>query len=243
MAPCHASNDLLIGGPVSRIEQPSERAFAAFLRRHAPLGLVAGSGGLRAHQAVNLEAAWAALRRHWPAAAGPPPYWALAWPGARALSSYLLGQPAEVRGRRVLELGCGGALAAIAAARAGAREVLALDLDPLACRAAAANAAANGLQIEVRACDALAQPADPGWEVVLAADLWYERFLAPRATAWLREAAARGARVLIGDVGRAYSPRAGVQLLQRVELTDQHGTERGNRLHALVSALGPSMRV
>jgi hypothetical protein len=60
------------------------------------------------------------------------------------------------------------------------------------------------------------------WDVVLAADLWYERFGAGRATAWLRECAARGARVLIADVGRAYAPRAGLEWLQHVEVADPH---------------------
>lgn len=204
---------------------------------------MAGCAGIRLHQAAGLDAAWAALRQHWPAAAGPPPYWAIAWPGARALARYLTDRPEVVRGRRVLELGCGGALAALAAARAGASRVLALDIDPLAGRVAAANAAANDLPFETRVCDALAQPAEPVWDVVLAADLWYERFLAPRATAWLQGCAARGARVLIGDVGRAFSPRRGLELLQCVELTDSHGTERGERLLARVSALGPGVRV
>lgn len=179
------------------------------------------------------------MRLLWPPTAGPPPYWAIAWPGARALACYLLNQPAAVRGLRVLEVGCGGALVAIAAARAGACKVLALDVDPLACRAAAANAAANGLNLEVRTADALAQPADATWDVVLAADLWYERFLARRATTWLQECADRGARVLIGDVGRAYLPRGGLQVLRRIELTDFHGTERDGRLEAFVAALVP----
>lgn len=228
---------------VSRTEGPSGLAFAAFMRRHAPLVPLAGGAGIHLHQATNLDAAWLALRRRWPASAGAPPYWAIAWPGARALASHLLDHPAAVRGLRVLEVGCGGALGAIAALRAGAREVTALDIDPLACRAAMANALANEVDLEVRRCDVLEQPADPAWDVVLAGDLWYERFLAQRATTCLHDCAARGMCVLIGDVGRAYLPRGSMKTLQLIEIADSHGTERAGRLHALVAALMPAMRV
>lgn len=228
---------------MSCVLRPTDAAFAAFLRRHAPLGPVAECPGIRLHQAADLEAVWAALRRCCPGAAGPPPYWAIAWPGARALASHLLDRAGELRGARVLELGCGGALAAIAAARAGAGQVQVLDIDPLAGRAAAANAAANGVRLDVRVGDAFAQPAEPAWDVVLAADLWYERFLGPRATAWLRACAAGGARVLVGDNGRAFSPRAGLELLQCIDVADAHGTERGERVQVRVSVLKPGIRV
>ncbi len=53
---------------------------------------------------------------------------------------------------RVLDLGTGSGILAIAAARLGAARVLALDIDPLAVRAARENAAANGVAtgIDVR---------------------------------------------------------------------------------------------
>lgn len=210
---------------------------------HAPLASPAGVAGILVHQACTVEAAWEALRERWPDAAGPPPYWAVAWPGARALAAHILERPCAVAGLRVLEVGCGGALASIAALRSGAREVVAIDVDPLACRAALANAAANGVALEARTGDAWSVPTQGAWDVVLAADLWYERFGAGRATAWLRECAARGARVLIADVGRAYAPRAGLEWLQHVEVADPHGTERGSRVQAWVAALLPTVRV
>jgi ribosomal protein L11 methyltransferase len=48
-------------------------------------------------------------------------------------------------GMRVLDLGCGSGILAIAAARLGAAHVLALDLDPLAVKATRENAEANGV--------------------------------------------------------------------------------------------------
>ena len=47
------------------------------------------------------------------------------------------------------------------------------------------------------------------WDVVLAADLWYERFMAGRVTSWLRLVSQQQTRVLLGDLGRAYFPRSG----------------------------------
>ncbi len=49
-------------------------------------------------------------------------------------------------GARVLDVGCGTGVLALAALRLGARRAVALDLDPLAARAARDNAAANGLE-------------------------------------------------------------------------------------------------
>jgi len=55
-------------------------------------------------------------------------------------------------GVRVLDLGCGSGILAIAAARLGARHVVALDTDPMAVKATVENAAANGVShlIEAR---------------------------------------------------------------------------------------------
>ncbi len=55
-------------------------------------------------------------------------------------------------GSRVLDLGCGSGILAIAAAKLGAEQVLALDIDPNAVRAAQENASANGVAdvIDVR---------------------------------------------------------------------------------------------
>lgn len=71
------------------------------------------------------------------------PYWAFAWAAGRAMAAWILENPQWIQGKTVLDLGCGSGVAAIAAAMAGAREVLVADLDPLALRAAEHNAALN----------------------------------------------------------------------------------------------------
>jgi len=44
-------------------------------------------------------------------------------------------------------------------------------------------------------------------DVVLAGDIWYEKELAARALAYCQRAAAFGATVLVGDIGRKFLPR------------------------------------
>ena len=135
----------------------------------------------------------------------PPPYWAFAWAGGQALARYLLDNPALVAGRRVLDLGSGSGLVAIAAAKAGAARVLAADIDALALAAIGLNAAANAVALETTADDLLA--ALPGaFDAILVGDLFYERPLAERVLAFLETALARGAVVLAGDPRRSYFP-------------------------------------
>ena len=151
----------------------------------------------------------------------PPPFWAFAWAGGQALARYLLDNPGVVRGREVIDVGTGSGLAAIAAARAGARRVHACDTDAFAQRAASLNAAVNGAAITVCGEDVLARspfdPASPfatilgaGPTVVLLGDLFYEPALARGMRNLAERLCARGHGVFVGDPSRAYLPRDGV---------------------------------
>ncbi|NWO96542.1 50S ribosomal protein L11 methyltransferase, partial [Escherichia coli] len=75
------------------------------------------------------------------------PYWAYYWLGGLALARFVLDRPETVAGKRVLDLGTGSGLVAIAAAKAGAASVLAADIDPYAMVAVPLNAAANGVAV------------------------------------------------------------------------------------------------
>ena len=143
----------------------------------------------------------------------PPPYWAYAWPGGQVLARYVLDHPDVVRGRSVLDVGAGGGIVAIAAARSGAKVVTAVDVEPFAIEACRVNAVAAGA--DVRLWEADPAGIDDGWDVVLVGDLWYEQTVADRIGPWLRTLAARGATVLTGDLGRAYLPADGLETLAR----------------------------
>jgi predicted nicotinamide N-methyase len=135
----------------------------------------------------------------------PPPFWAIAWLGGQALARYLLDHPDEVAGKRVLDLGSGSGLVAIAAKLAGAASVLATDIDPMCAVVIPMNAAINDVAIDVTVTDLLnADP--PDVDVILAGDVWYERDLARQVLRWFDLSPAR---VLLGDPGRAYLPQEG----------------------------------
>jgi predicted nicotinamide N-methyase len=140
------------------------------------------------------------------------PYWAHVWGGGLALARHVLDRPDCVAGKRVLDLGTGSGLVAIAAAMAGAASVLAADVDRYAVVAAELNAAINGVRIETRLEDLLAGRA-PNVDVVLVGDLFYEAELARRVSAFLEWCVARGACVLVGDPRRAFLPMERLALL------------------------------
>jgi predicted nicotinamide N-methyase len=147
-----------------------------------------------------------------------PPFWAFPWAGGQGLARYILDHPETVAGRDVLDVASGSGLVAIAAAKAGARSVLAGDVDDHALAAIAINAAANAVPV-VRACqvdlaaDSVGSAGSVssagcagGADVVLAADVFYQRDLAATALRFLRAARDGGADVLAADPGRAFVP-------------------------------------
>ncbi len=101
-----------------------------------------------------------------------PPYWVFCWASGQILARYLLDHPQQVRGKVVLDLGPGSGVVAIAAALAGARRVIACDLDPQSLMAVRANSDLNKVTIEVtQSLDAVLAEAD----LVTVADILYDR--------------------------------------------------------------------
>jgi predicted nicotinamide N-methyase len=175
---------------------------ADFVRAHTRLTPVPFVPEVLLHQADEPIALWEATE-----AAGteqPPPFWAFAWAGGQALARHVLDDPGLVAGRDVLDLATGSGLVAVAAARAGARPVVANDIDPLALAAVAANAQANDVDMRLVEGDLL--QTDDRYAVILAGDVFYSREMSARVLPFLRRAAGRGSLVLVGDPGRAYLP-------------------------------------
>ena len=100
-----------------------------------------------------------------------PAYWSFCWASGQVLARWILANPQWVADKRVLDFGSGSGIVAVAAARAGACEVIACDIDSAALDAVAANAALNG--VEVSLCDNWhARPGDI--DVITAADVLYD---------------------------------------------------------------------
>ena len=150
---------------------------------------------------------------------GGAPYWAYPWAGGLALARYLLDHRETVAGKRILDLGAGGGLVAIAAMKAGARDCVAIDVDPDAMAAIALNAEVNAVAVAALCGDPLDGPA-PDVDLVLVGDLFYEASLAARATAFLDRCRLAGIGALVGDPWRAPLPRARLTRLAEYRLAD-----------------------
>jgi predicted nicotinamide N-methyase len=130
------------------------------------------------------------------------PYWAELWPSGLALARHVATR--ELGGLRVLELGCGLGLPALAAARRGA-DVLATDWAEDAIELLQRNAERNGLFLRVaRVRWSEPEPllrAAP-WDLVLGADLLYEARNAEQLAELLPDL---GGEALLAEPGRPYA--------------------------------------
>ena len=205
----------------------------AFIRERLPLEPVVGAPEVRLHRAGPHSG----LMRL--ADADPdfePPYWSRPWGGGLVLARHVLDHPSLVTGRRVMDLGAGSGLVAIAAALAGAAEVVAVDVDPYAITAARLNAAANDVALSYLRGD-LTRGAPPDVDLILVGDLFYARGLARRVEAFLRRCQSGGVSVLIGDPGREALPAARLRVVAEhpvVDYGDPGGAVRNAAVYALI---------
>ena len=103
-----------------------------------------------------------------------PPYWAFCWASGQVMARYLLDKPEQVRGKTIIDFGCGSGVVAIAAAKAGACRSVALDIDNNALQAAKINARLNQAVVET-SDDLNSMSIDPANSLVLIADVFYDR--------------------------------------------------------------------
>lgn len=61
------------------------------------------------------------------------PFWGFYWPGGQAVSRFIKENPETVTGKFVLDIGSGCGASAIAAMKAGAKKVMASDIDKGKC--------------------------------------------------------------------------------------------------------------
>ena len=123
-------------------------------------------------------------------------------------------QPGASAWKVGLVLCCGGWIEAIAALKAGASRVTVNDIDPIACKAAAMNAALNGVVVETCSENRLGRDL-PDVDVFLAGDFCYDENLARATFHWLKLLRAAGTEVFVGDPGRVFLSRDNLSPLWR----------------------------
>jgi predicted nicotinamide N-methyase len=205
------------GAPGSGTGQPLPGASrAGFIRDNTRVHAPPHVPEIRLHLADEAVPLWQATEEELEAKGLPPPFWAFAWAGGQALARHVLDHPGLVAQAEVLDLASGSGLVAIAAAKAGARHVLAADIDVFSQEAIAINAALNAAPVDVTGDDLIGTAIRQ--QVILVGDLFYERDLAGRLMVWLEQLAAEGRTVLVGDPGRAYLPKDRLKLLACYEV-------------------------
>ena len=121
-----------------------------------------------------------------------PAYWAFCWASGQVMAKHLLEHPQVCKDKSVLDLGSGSGVVAIAAAKCGAKRVIAFDIDSHALDASGINAELNGVTIELLSDLAdLDKPVD----LLIAADVLYDR----DNLIWLETLADYAAELLIAD--------------------------------------------
>lgn len=189
---------------------------AAFIRANTALIRSPLTPELALHLAVEIVPIWRSTEDELAAQGVPPPFWAFAWAGGQALARYILDNQSIVDGKRVLDFAAGSGLVAIAAAKAGAAQATAVEIDDYAIAAIELNARTNDVAVKAICADIVGS--DDNWDVVLAGDVCYEREMSARVFDCLCMLALRGAIVLIGDPGRNYLPKSKLEPLQAYEV-------------------------
>ena len=105
-----------------------------------------------------------------------PPYWSFCWASGQVLARYLLDNPSIVKDQVVVDFGAGCGIVAIAAALAGAKRVVACDLDPNALAACEANAQRNSVKLEYSSdIFDLLTDSNMASAIITVADVFYDR--------------------------------------------------------------------
>jgi predicted nicotinamide N-methyase len=130
------------------------------------------------------------------------PYWAELWDSAIGMGAYVLsGAGPALAGKAVLDLGCGMGLAGCVAASAGANVVFAdLETDPLLF--ARLNSLAWEDQVRTQRLDWRTHRLSQRFDVILGADILYERSQWDYLEPFWRDHLALGGQVLLGEPGR-----------------------------------------
>ncbi len=190
----------------------------SILDKYAPKKPLQNCNTLFALQAEDVFALWDAWEEECGIEQGIP-FWAVVWPGCVSLARYILENSHLVCDKTVLDLGCGGGIAGIAAVRAGARHVTANDIDPVALHLTNLNAEMNKVTVQTDTRNLLIENNSDHFDVILVADMFYEKAVSDTMLEFLIKKKQQGSTIFISDGSRAYAPKMNVQLLAEEMIT------------------------
>lgn len=121
-----------------------------------------------------------------------PAYWAFCWASGQVLARYILDNPRLVKDKRIMDFGAGSGIVAIAAMKAGAKQVIACDIDPDALLSCQENAKLNKVDFEYHH-DLF--EFDQEIDLLIAADVLYDKANLPLLDVFLEKAP----EVLVAD--------------------------------------------
>lgn len=114
-----------------------------------------------------------------------PAYWAFCWASGQVLARHILDNPELVRNKRIMDFGAGSGIVAIACIMAGAKQVIACDIDPDALLSCVENAKLNQVEFELHGD--LFQ-FDQEIDLLIAADVLYDKANLPLLDVFLEKA-------------------------------------------------------
>lgn len=129
------------------------------------------------------------------------PYWAELWESSFAVADHLAQSHKTLVGQHVLDLGCGMGLTGTVAAGLGG-EIIFADIEPHALLFARLNSLPFEPRVEVRRLDWQTDQLAQRLDLIIGADVLYEREQWPHLNAFWRLHLANGGRVLLGEPGR-----------------------------------------
>jgi predicted nicotinamide N-methyase len=152
------------------------------------------------------------------------PFWAIAWPAARALSSYILQYPEIFRDKSVLDFGCGCGFAGITAAKTGANVTL-NDIDPIATHVASINCSTNAVSCSISTENLLSDSTPHPYDIILIADCFYQKTISDQILAYLHKQFKNGSTIFIADGHRPFTPRQNCILLETLTFQVDYSIE------------------
>ena len=182
---------------------------AEFIRTQTSISTGSIVPEIKLYLATEVTPLWMLTEERLKGADLPPPFWAFAWPGGQGVARYILDNPSEFTGKRVVDIGAGSGIASVAAMKAGAKEALAIDIDALALASVHLNAELNNVTIGIDDYIDM-EKAPKKIDIILAGDVCYQQAMATTIMRWLRLCVAKGIKVLLADPGRAYVPHEGL---------------------------------